>query len=116
MQYTGDGCDATNHSQDPKKVSVSGDPNDETPVYIVAMDKDDPDYSKAKIWFEGIVDLDGEFDISALNAGESKLKSKTYVYIYDVTGSLLLQSVMIRDEANMTERVDLSVDQEVYHV
>jgi Fe-S oxidoreductase len=29
---------------------------------------------------------------------------------------LLLQSVKMRDEANMTERVDLSVDQEVYHV
>ena len=29
---------------------------------------------------------------------------------------LLLQSLMMNDEANMTERIDLDVDQEVYHV
>ncbi len=34
MRYTGDGPDATSNSQDPGKVTVSGDPNDASPVVI----------------------------------------------------------------------------------
>ena len=59
-----------------------------------------------------------EFDwgtIRMLSEAVRELGVENQIAVRDLA-ELLLQSVMIRDEANMTERVDLSVDQEVYHV
>ena len=92
MGYTGDGPDATSHSQDSGKVSVDGDPNDEPTVCIVATDKSNPNDTKAKIWFDGTVNLDETLDIDATNAGKTRLAANTYVFIYDLSGNLL-QSV-----------------------
>ncbi|MCK4365896.1 MAG: hypothetical protein KAW45_07585 [Thermoplasmatales archaeon] len=93
MQYTGEDCSATNHSQDPEKVSCSGDPMFASPVHIIATDKSNPDDPKAKIWFNGSVLLNETFNISAVNAGETKLKSNTHAFIYNTTDGTLLQYI-----------------------
>ena len=89
MQYTRDGCDATSHSQDPGKVSCDGDPASEPTVRIRASDKEDPDDGKAKVWFDGTVDLGDTFDVDAENAGESHLKASTFIHVFDPDDNLL---------------------------
>jgi hypothetical protein len=93
MQYTGEDCSATNHSQDPGQVVCSGDPMFASPVDIIATDKQNPDDPKAKIWFNGSVILNEAFNISAFNAGETRLKGNTHVFIYNNPDGDLLQYV-----------------------
>ena len=88
MVYTGDDCSATNTSQEPGKVSCSGDPGFAAMVHIISRDP-----SGKQIWFEGDVALGGAFDIDATNAGATRLKGDTIVDIYDASGTTLLQSV-----------------------
>lgn len=92
MLYTGDGCSATQHSQDPGKVSCEGDADNTPLVRIRASDKEDPEATDARVWFDGLVVLDETFDIAAANAGKSKLKSKTWVHIF--LGDTLLETIM----------------------
>ena len=79
------------------KVKVTGDPAFTTPVRILATNKSDPDYPTAKVWFDGIVELGGEFTIDATFAGSTKLASTTYVFIYsaapNTNAGTLLQTV-----------------------
>ena len=89
MEYTGEDCAATSHSQDPNLVTCSGDPAFETPVRIVAADKPDPDNPTAHIWFDGQVDLGEIYEIDAANAGQSRLSGETYVFVYDLMNNLL---------------------------
>jgi len=93
MQYTGKNCAASNNDQDPKKTQCEGDPRFESEVFIRASDKENPDDSKAKVWFEGMVELDDTFDIDATNAGDDKLKSSTWALIYGSRGGRLLQKI-----------------------
>jgi hypothetical protein len=91
MKYTGDGCEATHHSQAAGKVICSGDPNDATPVYIVAKSLDG-----SKTYFGGIVELGSTFDIDATNAGTTRLDTNTVAKIYTVVNGgqgTLLQTV-----------------------
>jgi len=94
MRYTGDNCGASNHSQDERKVSCSGDPLG-FPVWIVAGDKKNIEDNKIKIWYRGGPLLPGDtFDIDATSFGESKLKAETVVFIFaDGWYSDLLQTV-----------------------
>lgn len=91
MVYTGDGPDATSHSQDDGKVNVVGDPEDAALVRIIALDKDELDDKKAKIWFDGTVALGESFDIDGNNGDgkKKKLGSKTFVLVLDADGNLL---------------------------
>jgi hypothetical protein len=89
MEYTGEAIGT--HSQDASKVTVEGAPSFATPVFIVANDNDDA--NSGKIWFSGIVELGGQFDIDATNAGESKLTNETRVHIFASEGGALLQFV-----------------------
>ncbi len=89
MVYTGLGCDASQNDQDPKKVSCEGDPAGATSVRIIASDKEEPDDRKAKIWFDGVVSLDGSFVIDAGREGERKLKSSTFVHVISMNGHVL---------------------------
>jgi hypothetical protein len=93
MQYTGEDCTASNNDQDPKKTQCEGDPGSDPNVFIRASDKEDPDDSKANVWFEGMVDLNDTFDIDAANAGEETLKSNTWALIYNSEGGRLLQKI-----------------------
>ena len=92
MQYTGESCAASNHHQDPGEVSCEGDPEFASPVHIRATNRKNPDDPNAKILFDGEVDLNQNFDIDATNAGETKLKANTHVFIY-ATDSTLLQTI-----------------------
>lgn len=89
IQYTGSDCSATSHNQKSDKVSCAGDPMGTSPVRILCTDKDDPSDSSAKVWFDGEVSLGEYFDASALNAGEDDFKNETYVYTFDLNGTLL---------------------------
>lgn len=91
MQYTGEGKDESNHSQNPDKVYIWDNPDftfpmiNISPVYIVASDKDQPfQRNKVKVWFEDWVTLNGTFDINANNAVPlaDRLNSNTYVSIF----------------------------------
>ena len=93
MQYTGENCAASNNAQDPKKTLCEGDPGYNSKVFIRVSDKENPDDSKAKVWFKGMVDLNDTFGIDATNAGEDKLKSNTWALIYDNRGGRLLQKI-----------------------
>ena len=66
--YTGDNI--VSHSQDANKVNVTGDPNFDSDVFIRASDKVDPNAGNAKVWFTGVVSLDGTFDIDATPHGD----------------------------------------------
>jgi hypothetical protein len=85
MEYTGEGT-VQIHNQDAGKVSVTGDPAFATPVRIIATDRSNPLDSKAKIWFDGTVSLNGMLDIDATNAGATKLSADTWVFIYPAQG------------------------------
>ncbi len=89
FEYTGEGAEATNHHQDPKKVKVEGDPNMAAEVIVIATDKKNPADKKAKIWFEGVVELDGLVAIDSLNDGKTKLGKETWIFVYDLNGNLL---------------------------
>ncbi|RMF23890.1 MAG: hypothetical protein D6765_12455, partial [Bacteroidetes bacterium] len=86
MQYTGEGCGATHHSQDDEKVSCSGDPALAGTVQIVASEKENP--FDGDVYFNGMVNLGESFTLAAANAGEDKLRSNTWVSIYDTNGKL----------------------------
>jgi hypothetical protein len=93
MRYNGDGEVITN-SQD-GKANAYGDPDDASPVYIVASSKRDLNSSKTKIWFEGFVSLNGTFEIDSQNEGKSRLNSTTYVQIFtDASKNARLQKVL----------------------
>ncbi|MCP4633418.1 MAG: hypothetical protein GY855_10875, partial [candidate division Zixibacteria bacterium] len=89
VRYTGQECAFSNHSQNPDKVECDGDPAFESPVRILVIDKANPDDNRAKVWFDGQVELDALFDIDARNGGDSKLKAETHVFIYDLNDNLL---------------------------
>ena len=89
MLYTGD--NVLNHDQDPRKVSVEGDPGFASEVHIIAADKKLADLykTKTKIFFNGTVLLGETFGIDATAAGADKLKANTYVHIFDLEGEVL---------------------------
>jgi hypothetical protein len=81
MRYTGQNCTATSHSQDPSKVSCSGDPNMAALVRIRGSDKSSPTDSTAKVWFDGLVGLGELFNLNAANAGQGRLGTDTWIHI-----------------------------------
>ena len=87
MEYTGADCFASAHTQASDKVSCSGDPASASPVHVIA------DNGKAKVWFDGVVNLNDAIAIDAANGGDTKLESNTRVRLFDPLSGSLLQSV-----------------------
>ncbi len=87
MEYTGDSCNATSHSQDPSKVFCNDHGTLTNQVRIVATDGGSREY------LDQIVTLGELFTIDATAAGESKLKAETHIDIYSTAGNHLLQEV-----------------------
>ncbi len=87
LQYTGDGCNATSHNQNPGKVWCSGNPDYAPFVYITG---ESVDGNKKKALFRGLpVPLNGIFDVDAASIGENKFKKDLAFYIEDAEGNLL---------------------------
>ncbi|MBI1927242.1 carboxypeptidase regulatory-like domain-containing protein [Candidatus Poribacteria bacterium] len=93
MQYTGQDCTQTSHSQAAGKVACTDYAPLTSTVYIVVNDKDNPSKTSGKVWFSGTVTVNGTFDIDATKTGDTKLKSDTYVHIFNQQGGNLLQFV-----------------------
>jgi hypothetical protein len=89
MRYTGESCAATEHTQDEDDVQCEGDPAFEPVVFIRASDEEDATEDDANVWFEGAVGLDEFVFIESLAAGRSRLRSRTFVHIFDLSGNLL---------------------------
>jgi len=102
MMYTNTNCITPGvcNDQASDKWKVIGDTAGATPVYIVATDGGSLKY------FEGSVALGATFDINAMNAGQTLLKSNTYVMIYsDSTKTTLLQSIQIHTSCSQPLKV-----------
>ncbi|MBD3234394.1 MAG: hypothetical protein GF315_11780 [candidate division Zixibacteria bacterium] len=87
--YTGQGCEYSNHSQNPHKVRCEGDPGYASLVRIVACDKSDPFHRRANIWFDGMVGLDDSFDIDSTNQSRNRLKRVTWIHVLDLENNIL---------------------------
>ncbi len=83
LTYTGQSCAATSHSQDPAKVQCAGDPAGADLVHITVLG------GKDKVYFDGVVPLNGSFTLDAANGGEPRLHADTNVTILDGAGNVL---------------------------
>lgn len=89
LEYTGQGCGASSHSQDPTKVKCSGDPSFAEPVNILATDK-----KHTKNWgLASAVPIGGHVVVDAADEGKDNLDSETLVIITNATGDVVLQEV-----------------------
>lgn len=85
LEYTGQGCGASSHSQDPAKVKCSGDPSFAEPVNILATDK-----KYTKNWGSAsTIPVGGHVLVDAANEGKDRLDSETLVIITNTTGDVL---------------------------
>ncbi len=83
MRYTGKDCSASSHSQDPSAVTCSGDPMFQQPVRVVAQSHKTLGQKNAHVYFDGIVQVGQIFDLDAANAGLSRLKGETFLFVLD---------------------------------
>ena len=93
LEYTGDGCSATNTSQQTDKYdcdNYNGGPNGDPSVYIKVSENSD---GSGKQYFAGNVALNGQFTPNAGNAGDTEFKSKIFISVYSSQGGSLLQVV-----------------------
>lgn len=91
MLYTGGSCTDSNHQQG-SSASCSGNVNGAATVQIVVTDNSKPDDKKARVFFDGAVQLNDAFVVDSAAAGISRLRSNTFFHIYS-TGGQLLQSI-----------------------
>jgi hypothetical protein len=89
FRYVGSGCDEMDHAQDDEKAVCVGDAALPGMVYIVSSDSEEPDDDGANVWYEGIVAIDDQLTLDVATAGQSKFKSRTFVYVMDLTGEVL---------------------------
>lgn len=104
MRYTGESCSASSNNQDPSKWSCTGDPMMAPIVTMLVTDNADPASTSAHVWFQGVVDLNNTFVISALTGGATQLATNTYAYIYD--GTTLVQSIRFHTSCSQPLAVD----------
>lgn len=87
MTYTGEGCGASNHAQDPAGVTCIGDPLMADPVHIVVTMESQPN----RVYFDGIVNLNAPFVIDGAGQPSGKVPPNSRVSIFDPTSGALLQ-------------------------
>lgn len=95
MEFTGENCSASNNSQGPRGGCIDYGPLPSQVQILVTDSKIDTDPA-ARVWFDGLVSLNGNFLIDANNAGASILGSDTFLFIYDASGNTMLQQLRIR--------------------
>ncbi len=76
-------------SQEADRVECEGDPAGLPVVRLRASDKASPSDDSAKVWFDGLVELGALVDFDAAAEGESRLKSDTWVHVFDLADNLL---------------------------
>lgn len=117
LRYTGEGPSGTSHSQDAGNVVVTGDANFATPVRIRVTDRRKPFDSKARVYFDGTVALNGLYTVDGTALGLRNIRSTTFVYIFDGSGNLLesdefhtscSQPLETGDKYGSTELVDFT--------
>lgn len=77
------------HEQADDAVDCEGDPLAEPVVFIRATEKENPEDTGGKVWFEGEVELGASFVVDAALSDEPKLKNDTYLHVFDLGGELL---------------------------
>ncbi len=88
LEYTGDGCEASSHSQKSDKVGCSGDPDGAEVTIVVTNKKGDRQWGAALD-----LPIGGTVVVDAANAGKDKLDADTLVKIFDASSGDLLQEV-----------------------
>jgi hypothetical protein len=87
LRYTGAGCDGSDNSQDPSKVTCIGGSASASPVRVVVTDKDEVyqylDTGAAN------VSLGDTVDVAAAAGGRDDLKAESMVKIYNAGGDLI---------------------------
>jgi len=89
MRYTGHDCSASHHSQSASAVTCEGDPAFAPSVRVVVQDKPNLTDGHRRVYFDGIVGLDGIFDIDAHAIGRNRLKGETWILALDLNDQLL---------------------------
>jgi len=85
LEYTGQGCGASSHSQGADKVKCSGDPSGTEPVDIFVTDK-----KLNKNWGSAIgILIGGHVLVDAANEGKDNLDSETKVIITNAVGDVI---------------------------
>ena len=94
MEYTGRGCDVASNFQD--NDTCEGDPGGASPVRIRVTDKSAPFHHKARVWFDGEVNLYDTFVIDATqcqgdncSGTETRLGGDIWIYIMDHSDNIL---------------------------
>lgn len=93
LEYTGEGCSATNTSQQSDKYdcdNFNGGPNGASNVYITVTENEN---GGGKQYFAGNVALNGQFTPDAGNAGDNEFKSKFFINVYSSQGGTHLQRI-----------------------
>jgi hypothetical protein len=92
FEYTAAGCGATHHSQAAGKV-ICTDHGGALPqnARIVVTNSMTPGASSALVYFNGPVSAGGSFTMDAANAGQTRLATNSWAYIYD--GTALVETV-----------------------
>jgi len=87
LRYTGAGCEGSDNTQDPSKVTCTGGAASASPVRIVVTDKDENyqylDTGAANVGLGDIV------DVLASDGGRTEFKAETLVKIYNAAGDLI---------------------------
>jgi len=85
LEYTGDGCGASSHSQKADKVKCDGDPSAAEPVDISATDK-----KLKKNWGSAFdIPIGGHILVDAANEGKNNLDAETKVIITNPVGDVI---------------------------
>ncbi len=91
MMYTGDDCSATSTSQSSDKYNCSGDPANDTEVFIIANDNNSA--TSGQIWFSGAVPLNSLFTLDATAQGQTRFPSNTVIHIFNHENGTEVQTV-----------------------
>lgn len=100
FRYTGQGCDASNHTQDAGKVSCSGDPEFAPVVSVTAFDDKNEYYLLNRK-----VTLGKKFYVDAGALGQDKLNNTLTIQLKGIDRRLL-QTVVIQTGGSQPLRID----------
>src|SRR5262249_1117799 len=95
LLYNGGSCASAHNAQMAiqGKTSCTGDPMGAQAVRIIATSSSTPPTTGSARFFDGIVNLNTQFEVHSSTAGGSSFGANTYFFIY--TGSSLVQTIQL---------------------